>query len=271
MGILNLTPDSFSHDGLYLKNDDVAQKALRLAQKMIKEGADMIDIGGESTRPGSHELSVKEEVQRIIPTLKILSKRINVPISVDTYKSEVAKHALDEGCSIINNIMGVKGNKQLLKMVKSYDAAIVLMHIKGTPHNMQNRIFYQDLIPEIYQSLKESIENCLEIGIKSDKIIIDPGIGFGKTVDDNLAIINRLGEFTKLHQPILVGTSRKSFIGKVLNREVHERLMGTAATVTASILHGAHIVRVHDVRLIKDTVDMTDAIKYPSFQKNCNI
>lgn len=260
MGIVNITPDSFSQDGCLGTFPRTRNTALSLARKQIKEGADIIDIGGESTRPGARRIPAKEEIARVIPTITSLTKKIKIPISIDTYKPLVAKAALDAGASMVNNIMGTKPDLNLLKMVKNYNAAIILMHIRGIPRTMQKNIHYCDLTAEMIGSLQKSIEKCLEIGIKSDRIIIDPGIGFGKTVEHNLEILNRLGDFKRLRRPLLVGTSRKSFIGKVLNKDVRHRLIGTAASVCASILNGAHIVRVHDVKAIKETVTMTDAI-----------
>ncbi|MFA5060274.1 MAG: dihydropteroate synthase [Candidatus Omnitrophota bacterium] len=259
MGILNLTPDSFSGDGFLTKNYSPAL-GLELAQKLIQDGADIIDVGGESTRPSARFISAKEEIRRIIPTIKLLTKKIKKPISVDTYKEPVAKAALDCGAAIVNNIKGTSLDKSLIKTIKSYRAAIVLMHIRGNPKTMQKNIRYQNVIAEIISELKESIEKCLEFGLSSDKIIVDPGIGFGKTVDQNFEIIRRLSEFKTLGFPILVGTSRKSFIGKALNKEAHQRLWGTAASVAAAILNGAHIVRVHDVKEMRDVVKVTDAI-----------
>ena len=257
MGVVNMTPDSFSVDGLLKKKSN---RAVSHALKLIKDGADIIDIGGESTRPGAKAISVKEESSRVIPIIKTLSKKTNIPISIDTYKPEVAQSALKAGASIVNNVMGSKITKSMLKVIKENDAAIVLMHIQGTPKTMQERISYRNLVQEITSDLRKSIEKCLEIGIKSDRIIIDPGIGFGKTVEDNLEIIQRLAEFKSLKKPILIGTSRKSFIGKTLKKDVSNRLMGTAASVSASILNGAHIVRLHDVKKMREVVDLTDAI-----------
>jgi len=228
---------------------------------MIADGADIIDIGGESTRPGAKRLSAPEEIKRIIPAITSLAKTANVPISADTYKSVVAQHALDAGATIINNIKGVRSEKSLLKMVARYNAAIVLMHIRGTPSTMQKNIRYQnDVLREILDALKISVENCLEIGIKSDRIIIDPGICFGKTAAQNLEILHRLPELQRLGVPVMIGTSRKSFIGTVLNRDVPDRLWGTIASITAGIMNGAHIVRVHDVSAAKDAAKITDAI-----------
>jgi len=259
MGIVNATPDSFSQDGCF-EGGGGSRSALLLAQKHIDDGADIIDIGGESTRPGAIPITEKEEIDRVIPTISALAKKTTIPISIDTYKPMVAQAALDAGASIVNNIMGTNPEPLLLKMIKNYDAAVVLMHIRKTPRIMQQNIHYHDLIGEIIDSLQKSMEKCLEIGIKSDKIILDPGIGFGKTVEHNLELLNRLGDFEVLKRPLLIGTSRKSFIGKTLNREVKNRLIGTAVTVTTSIVRGAHIVRVHDVKVMKETVAMTDAI-----------
>jgi len=259
MGIVNVTPDSFSRDGCLNKTSG-SNASLLLAQKHVRNGADIIDIGGESTRPGALRITAREEIRRVIPTIQTLAKKTTIPISIDTYKPMVAQAALDAGASIVNDIKGTNLNGSLLKMIKKYDAAIILMHMCKTPRTMQRNIHYHDLIGEIIQSLRKSIEKCLEIGIKSDKIILDPGIGFGKTVEHNLEILNRLGDFGILKRPLLIGTSRKSFIGKVLSREVENRLMGTAATVTTGIVHGAHIIRVHDVKAMKETVAMTDAI-----------
>jgi len=261
MGVINLTPDSFSGDGILKKNkQETLSSAVSFAKKLIKDGADILDIGGESTRPGSKPVAASDEINRIIPVIKKLASQTKTPISADTYKPLVARHALDAGAAIINNIMGSRPNKKLLKAVQQYKASIVLMHIRGTPRTMQNNIRYRNLINEIIEELRKSIEICLEIGIKSDKIIIDPGIGFAKTAEQNLEILNRLTEFRVLKRPVLVGTSRKSFIGKVLDKDARNRLAGTTATVSAAILRGAHIVRIHDVKHIKEAVRMTDAI-----------
>jgi len=260
MGVVNMTPDSFSSDGLYKKSKNDLLRAVDYAQKLIHEGADIVDIGGESTRPGSVKISETEEIKRVVPLIGVLAKKIKVPISVDTYKSNVARAALDKGAVIVNDIMGAKKDDALFKMVRDYKAAIVLMHIRNTPENMQKNIRYKNLISEICSSLRNSVENCLEIGIKLDRIIIDPGICFGKTVKHNLEIINRLNYFNVLNCPILIGTSRKSFIGKVLNKDVNGRLVGTIASACASVLNGAHILRVHDVKEIKEAVTFVDAV-----------
>jgi dihydropteroate synthase len=262
MGVLNMTPDSFSGDGLLSRTKSSIHQALRQAQKIMREGADILDIGGESSRPGAKTISAKEEIQRVIPLVEKLAKNTNVLISVDTCKLDVAKEALDAGAHIINNIEGTTVSRNFLKMVRNYGAAIVLMHMRGQPRTMQKRIFYRNLIPDIIRALRKSIQNCLDIGMNLDRIIVDPGIGFGKTVEHNLEIIRRLSEFHALKCPVLIGTSRKSFIGKILNQNVQHRLSGTLAAVCASILNGAHIVRVHDVRQTKEAAIMIDSIQH---------
>lgn len=269
MGIVNLTPDSFSGDGLYAFSGNHRSRALQNLivhdiEKMIEEGADIIDIGGESTRPGSRPLKPNEEIERVIPIIKRISKKIKVPISIDTYKPEVARVALDSGADIINNIMGIKNDSRLLKIASSYRAALILMHIKGKPRTMQKNPKYNCLMGEIVDSLDESIRFAESQGVKKEKIIIDPGIGFGKTLEHNLEILKRLSELKTLGRPILVGPSRKSFIGKILDLPVSDRLMGTAAAVTVAIKNGAHIVRVHDVKKIKQVTKLTDSILNPN-------
>ncbi len=255
MGIVNGSPDSFSGDG---KINTAA--CLRYARKLIAEGADILDIGGESTRPGALSVPLKEEIRRVIPVIDALARNIKIPISVDTSKWRVARCALDAGASIVNNIRGTQIEKSFLKMVRDYKAAIVLMHMRGTPATMQSKARYKDVVSEVIEELQISVEKCLAIGIKKDRIIIDPGIGFAKSVDQNLTLINHLDRLNVYHCPILLGTSRKSFIGQILQNEVGQRLMGTAATVTAGVMRGAHIVRVHDVKAIKETLKITDAI-----------
>lgn len=261
MGVINLTPDSFSDDGR-LKNKSTPADHLRFITKMVKDGADIIDIGAESSRPGATPITVKEEINRLIPVLKLLKGRCSVPISVDTYKPQVAKLALEAGASIINNIKGIYPSKALIKTVARFDARLVLMHMRGNPKTMQTRLVYKDLIKEINQELHTSIEFCLENGLKKDRIIIDPGIGFSKSVEGNLDILRLLKQLSVHRCPILVGVSRKSFIGDVLDRPVGKRLLGTAASVAVAIAHGANIIRVHDVSAMKEIVRMTDAIMY---------
>ena len=260
MGIINMTPDSFSGDGCFKEKSMGQACVLRFARKFIAEGADILDVGGESSRPGSKRISVQEELKRVIPYVKALSSKVKIPISVDTYKPRVVQEALDAGASIINTIKGINMDRDLLKMVERYKACIVLMHMQGTPLTMQRNIRTTNLMEDILESLRKSIEICFEIGINSDKIIVDPGIGFGKTVEHNLEIINHLDKLRILRQPILIGPSRKSFIGEILKKNVNDRLIGTVVSVCSSILRGAHIVRVHDVKAVKEAVLMTDAI-----------
>ncbi len=257
MGVMNLTPDSFSRDGLSGKSPSFH---LRRARELVVQGADILDVGGESTRPGAAKVLAAEELKRILPTVRLLVRSLKVPISVDTYKADVAEACLGEGALIINNIMGTRPDRQLLKSVASHEASIVLMHMRGDPRSMQAKTRYKDVVKEVVGELRDCLGICLEMGIKKDRIIIDPGIGFAKTAEQNLEILHRLNEFKVLRRPILVGTSRKSFIGKVLGKEASGRAWGTAATVAVAITKGARIVRVHDVAAMKEVATMTDAI-----------
>ncbi len=258
MGILNITPDSFSDGGLFLDGNSAMERALR----MEAEGADIIDIGGESTRPGSEPVSLEEELQRTIPVIEALSGRLRIPVSIDTYKSEVARRAIEAGAAIVNDISGLRFDPEMATTLSQYDVALVLMHIKGTPRKMQENPVYTDLFLEITNYLKESINIATENGIAKERIVIDPGIGFGKTPEDNLQIINNLDRLSSLCRPVLVGVSRKSFIGKVLNNAPpSERLEGTAAAVAISVMKGANIVRVHDVKEMARVVRVADAIR----------
>ncbi len=256
MGILNVTPDSFSNGGKFFRLEHAKAQAL----KMAEEGADMIDIGGESTRPGSEAVSLEEELNRVIPLIKELAKSPFVPSSIDTYKSEVAYQALDAGAAMINDISALRFDSNMASVAARYNAGLVLMHIQGTPKNMQEDPHYDNLIEEIKTYLKESIRLAREAGVTEDKMMIDPGIGFGKKVEHNLEILKRLKEFTGLGKPIMVGTSRKSFIGRVLELPVEERLEGSLAGVAVSVLNGANLVRVHDVRESVRVARLVDAI-----------
>lgn len=256
MGILNVTPDSFSDGGLYLDKS----LALDRAHQMIEDGADIIDIGGLSTRPGSEPVSVDEELKRTVPVIEALSGKISVPISIDTYRSEVAKEAFGAGASMVNDISGLKFDPEMPSVAAEAGVPVILMHIRGTPGNMQKNPVYEALIPEILDYLRESIKMAEDAGIRD--IIVDPGIGFGKTFDHNLEIINNLEEFTMLGRPVLAGPSRKSFIGEILDGvSPTERIEGTAAAVCASVLKGANIVRVHDIKEMTKVVRVADAIK----------
>jgi dihydropteroate synthase len=256
MGVLNVTPDSFSDGGMYFDREYAVARAL----KMESQGADIIDIGGESTRPGARAVHAKEECRRVIPVIKELAKRIKAPISVDTTKSEVARMALDAGASMINDITGLNKDRKIAKFVKEHKAAVVLMHMKGTPMSMQKDPVYDDLIGEICRSLRKSISAAKAVGIKDDSIVVDPGIGFGKTAAHNLNILKNLREFKSLGYPVMSGPSRKSFIGKITGAQEDERQFGTAASVALSIRNGADIVRVHDVKQMKQVAQITDAI-----------
>jgi dihydropteroate synthase len=256
MGILNVTPDSFSDGNLY---SDPA-RAIDRALEMAAEGADIIDIGGESTRPGAAPVSTEEELKRLIPVISALAGKTACPISVDTWKSPVAHAAMDAGAAIINDISGFTFDPQMAAVAARTGAGVVLMHTRGTPQSMQHDTVYADLIGEITHYLRQSLAIAAKAGIEQDRIAIDPGIGFAKTVAQNLEILRRLREFTSLGLPLLAGTSRKSFIGKVLNRETGQRTHGTAATVALAVLGGADILRVHDVREMRDVADMAHAI-----------
>ncbi|NWF75408.1 MAG: dihydropteroate synthase [Nitrospirae bacterium] len=263
MGILNVTPDSFSDGGQFFDKSSAIKRALQ----MVKEGADIIDIGGESTRPGSDPVPLEEELQRTIPLIEVLIKESNIPISIDTYKSEVAKRALDAGASMVNDISGLRFDPLMKSVVAQYKVPVVIMHIKGKPKDMQKDTVYEDLLSEIITYLKNSIDIAIKAGISEDKIIIDPGIGFGKTFEHNLEIIHNLQEFTVLKKPILIGPSRKAFIGKILgDAPPGERLEGTAAAVAISIMNGANIIRVHDVKEMARVAKMSDAIKLMKIQ-----
>ncbi len=258
MGILNITPDSFSDGGRHFDRGE----AIGHAHRMVADGADIIDIGGESTRPGSDPVSLEEELRRTIPVIEAIAANIQIPVSIDTYKAEVARQALEAGASIVNDISGLRLDPAMGNIVASYKVPVVVMHIKGTPKNMQINPVYRDLIPDIIDYFRETVSIALQAGIPENMIILDPGIGFGKTFDHNLQILSRLHEFGVLGMPLRVGPSRKAFIGKILHgAPPSERLEGTAAAVTASILKGAHIVRVHDVKEMARVAKVADAIR----------
>ena len=256
MGILNVTPDSFSDGGIYLDKKSAVQKGLQL----IKDGADILDIGGESTRPGSHPVTAEEEKRRILPVISEIRKKTDALISVDTTKSEVLKSALDAGADILNDISGMRFDPKILGLASKQDIPVIIMHMKGTPKNMQESPEYDNVIQEIKTFLKQRITDALTAGIKKNKIIIDPGIGFGKRLKDNLKIISNLSAFSELGFPILIGVSRKSFIGDLLNLSPEKRIEGTIASSLISILQGAHILRVHDVSSLKKAVIVAEAI-----------
>lgn len=257
MGILNVTPDSFSDGGRFFSREN----ALKQAEKMAGEGADIIDVGGESTRPYAEQVSAEEEIRRIIPVIRKIKKKLRTLVSIDTYKSEVACRALEEGADIINDISALRMDRNMGKAAARAGVPVILMHMQGRPRGMQANPRYSDVIRDIAGFLGERIKKAKELGIDVKKIIIDPGIGFGKTVEHNLLIIKNLEKFKKLGCPVLAGPSRKSFIGKVLNLKVYERFEGTAAAVAICVWNGADIVRVHDVKEMKRVADLAYAIK----------
>lgn len=257
MGILNVTPDSFSDGGLFADRS----AAIRHGQAMETAGADIIDIGGESTRPGSNPLSEEDELRRILPVIEALSAELRTPVSVDTYKSAVARKALQAGAVIVNDISGLRFSPDMARVVADHDAAVVIMHIKGTPRTMQETPRYGDVVAEVRDYLAEGIEIALAAGVHPERILIDPGIGFGKTVEHNLTLINRLDELCALGRPVVLGTSRKRFIGSVLDiADPADRVEGTAATMAIGIARGARVLRVHDVKQMARVARMTDAI-----------
>lgn len=257
MGILNITPDSFSDGGEYFDTNKARERVLNL----INKGADIIDIGAESSRPGSDPVDEKEEWRRLEPILKNICNKIDKPISLDTYKSGVAEKALELGVEIINDISGLKADPKMAEVVAKHNAYIIIMHMRGTPKTMQNNPSYKDLLKEVKKELNESITIALEAGIKKDRIILDPGIGFGKRFEDNLVLLKNLEELKKLGYPILIGASRKRFIGDILDAEVKDRLEGSLAVASIASIKGADIMRVHDVEETVKVLKVADAIK----------
>ena len=256
MGILNLTPDSFSDGGRFFTLD----RALAQAEQMAEDGADIIDIGGESTRPGARPVPAEEEKRRVLPVIQALARRRSLVLSVDTRKAEVAKAALEAGAHMVNDISGLRHDRKMAGLIAKYRTPLCIMHIQGNPQTMQRDPSYQDLMGEVIEYLNGGLEIAKKAGILQEKIIVDPGIGFGKSAEDNLEIIRRLKELKVLGCPILIGPSRKSFIGKVLKATTEERLEGTAAVAALSIANGADIIRVHDIRAIKKISQMADSI-----------
>ncbi len=256
MGILNVTPDSFSDGGQFLALD----KAVQYALKMEKDGADIIDIGGESSRPGANPVSAQEELDRVIPVIQKIRGQSNILISIDTTKAVVADEAVKNGASWINDISGMNSDPNMVKIARKHHVPMVVMHMRGTPKTMQVDPKYHDVIQEIYDFFKERLLFAEQNGIEKEQVILDPGIGFGKTVDDNFTIIRDLDRFSSLGCPILVGPSRKSFIGQTLKLPENERLEGTAAAVTASMMNGARIIRVHDVKEMSRVIKITEKI-----------
>ncbi len=261
-GVVNLTPDSFSGDGLCCSATGCypLSAVLDHAGQLAGDGADIIEVGGESSRPGARPVTVKEELSRVIPAIKAISKKIKVPLAVDTCKPEVARAAMDNGATLINDITGLKDPK-MAKIAARCKAGVVIMHMKGNPRTMQKNPKYASLIDEIIEYLNSAIERAMTAGIDREKIIIDPGICFGKTLEHNLEILRKLGEFRVLGRPIMVGTSRKSFIGKILNAAADERVFGTVASCVLAVKNGAKLVRVHDVKEVKQALRIIESVK----------
>jgi dihydropteroate synthase len=262
MGILNITPDS--DGGLHFDRQTAIDSGLRMAD----DGADIIDIGGESTRPGSEPVPLDEELKRTTPVIEELVKKVAIPISIDTYKAEVARKALEAGASIVNDISGLRFDPEMPKVVAKHRVPVVIMHIKGRPREMQKNPLYEALIPEIMDYFRISIRLARKFGIPENMMILDPGIGFGKTFDHNLELLNNLEQFTLLEKPLLVGPSRKAFLGKILgDAPASERLEGTAAALVVSIMKGANIIRVHDVKEMAKVAKVVDAIRRERVEK----
>ena len=265
MGVLNVTPDSFSDGGVYLDPETAAAHALELE----RAGADILDLGGESTRPAAAPVSAREELSRILPVLETLRGKLRIPISVDTQKAEVAEAALAAGAEIVNDISALRSDPRLAEAARRARAPIILMHMRGTPRTMQRGPFARNVIRDVMTGLRAALARAKHAGLAKSQILLDPGIGFGKSHEQNFEILARLPEFARLGCPIVIGTSRKAFLGKALARlgepplPPNERSLGTAATVTAAILGGAHIVRVHDVAEIVRVVRVADAIVHP--------
>jgi len=263
MGILNITPDSFSDGGDF----DTVSSAVNRAIAMVADGADMIDIGGQSTRPGAKQIPLSVELDRVIPVIQAVRTKISVPISIDTTRSTVAQAAVNHGADLVNDISGGTFDPEMFSVVASLAVPIVLMHIQGTPETMQENTDYQDVMVDMCDFLSGQISAAIAAGISREKIIIDPGIGFAKNFQQNLAILRRLELLKSLDQPILVGPSRKAFIGQILNQSVPKtRVLGTAAACCAAIFHGADILRVHDLPEIRDASMVTDAIYRQNLQ-----
>lgn len=265
MGVLNVTPDSFSDGGNFFSQE----KAVRHALQMERNGADLIDIGAESTRPGSAGITAEEEWNRLAPVLFALSARLKIPISVDTRKSEIAAKAVESGAKIINDVSGLKYDPQIAEVAARLRVPLVLMHMRGEPQTMQQKPFARDVLKDVSSGLRESLKIARKAGVKNSQIILDPGIGFGKSYAQNYELLARLPELAKLGFPLLIGTSRKGFIGATLSQggataTLETKIWGTAATVTASILHGAHIVRVHEVAEMVRVARIADCILKPT-------
>ncbi len=265
MGVLNVTPDSFSDGALYLD----AQRAIARAIEIERQGADLIDIGGESTRPGSEATSIEEELRRVLPVLEALRGKLKIPISIDTRRAEVAQAALAAGAEIINDISGLKSDPRIAQVAARHKAPLILMHIRGEPKTMQKLPFARDVLKDVTSGIRAAAARAIQAGVSRNRILLDPGIGFGKSFAQNYELLARLPELAKLGFPLLVGASRKTFLGATLSRDgkhaaPEERIWGTAAAVAASIVAGAHIVRVHDVAEMLQVARVADCVLDPS-------
>ncbi len=268
MGILNITPDSFSGDGLKMK-DKPLEMALRQAEHFARNGADILDVGGESTRPGAEIVSKDEELDRVLPVIEALSKESDLPISIDSYKAGVVKQAINAGAHLVNDVWGLRADPELAALVASKELPLIIMHNRSKAGNAELRdilgsryvgVEYDDLLPDIKSELGDSLKIAQKAGINAEKIILDPGIGFGKTVEQNLELLDRSNEIRAMGYPLLIGSSRKSFIGFTLDLPTDQRVEGTAATVAIAIARGADIIRVHDVKEMSRVARMTDAM-----------
>lgn len=256
MGILNVTPDSFSDGGKFVSKEKAVQWALELEM----EGADLIDVGGESTKPGAYPVSLQEELKRVIPVIQEIRSRTPLPISIDTTKPEVAREALEAGADIVNDVDGLGAFPEMTDVVKEFGAGLILMHRRGTPQTMQGFAHYEHVVEEVSGELGKSFKQACQSGIDPNQIVLDPGVGFSKTAEQNLELIARLNEFHSWGRPILIGPSRKSFIGSLTGKSPEERDGGTAAAVTLSVMNGAHLIRVHQVSMMKDAAKVAQAI-----------
>lgn len=250
MGILNVTPDSFFDGGRFVTMD----KVIEHADQMIQEGADIIDFGGESTRPGYTMISEQEEISRVVPAIEAIKARMDIPIAIDTYKSGVAEAAICAGADMVNDIWGLQYDLKMANLIKQYDACVTITHNKSKPE-------YADFENDVIKELNSLVDNALFCGIKKNKIVIDPGLGFGKSSEQNLKVLKQLGKFTDMGYPVLIGASRKSFIGNTLGLPVHDRLEGTLATTALAVMNGARFVRVHDVKANERVIKMLEGIK----------
>lgn len=244
MGVVNVTPDSFSDGGRFLAAEDALNQALAL----VREGAAIVDIGGESTRPGSEPVPAAEELERVLPVIEALADRVGVPISVDTTKAEVARRALAAGASLINDVSALRSDAGMIEVIAEAGCPVCLMHMKGQPKTMQDEPRYDSVVDEVLRFLEERMAFALANGLREDQIMVDPGIGFGKTVEHNLALLRDLHRFTVLGRPVVLGASRKRFLGAILGAEPGERIIGTVVTTVVGLLAGAHVFRVHDVK-----------------------